>query len=117
MDNITKLTDFKKEDFRTAIRSARVEVEELQVKRLELMKERRTLETAMYMLYPEEAVRDGYMSATRAIACRLSRAKERRENLEKRNDVPRSNSASSGALMAEAIVKGMKAHPKSVVKS
>lgn len=106
--------DFKQctaEDYRSSIVELHKEIDDLQQKKMELMKERRTLETVMYMLFPSEAMRDGYLSASAAISQRLKRAKEARE----KGRMPKSGHASLGALEAENIVKGAKAPPSHIV--
>lgn len=93
--------NYKAEDFRHAVYSLKKEIDELQKQRQELMKQRRTLETVMYMMFPKEAVRDGYMSATAAIAQRLRRAKESNDQ----NRTPIAGAPSHGALHAEHLAK------------
>lgn len=77
MDNSWK--EYRPQDFRFAISGVQKELDELSLKRTELMKERRTMQTVMYVMFPEEALKDGYMSATSAIARRLVDAKSLRE--------------------------------------
>lgn len=75
----SEFNNFVAEDFRAAQRSYQREIDDLQVRRLQLMKEKRIVETVMYMMFPKEAVRDGYLSATTAISQRLRHAKDSRE--------------------------------------
>lgn len=106
------LRDFEPQDYRSSIRKVDAEIEELQQERLKLMREKRTLETVMYMLFPKEAIRDGYLDGNREVAQRLRRAKERRE----KNLPEKMHSASLGAIQAENIAKGFKNPPRQVVR-
>jgi hypothetical protein len=74
--------DFKEyttEDFRTAVSTIKKELANVNLMRQQLLKEERTISTLMYMLFPKEAMRDGYMSATSVLTARLSAAKKKKD--------------------------------------
>lgn len=98
----SQFTDYRPEDFRSVMDDLAEQIGELQKQKLSLMQERRTLETVMYMMFPQEAIRDGYLCPTKAIANRLKRAKEMRES----GRVPEADRPSLGAIEAEQIVQG-----------
>ena len=73
--------DYTSEEFRKATSAITKEVFALKAEIGELKKQRRTLETLMYMIYPKEAVRDGYMSANMVVEARLRRVREAEESM------------------------------------
>jgi hypothetical protein len=84
-----------------------VEISDIQQLKLNLMKQKRTLETVMYMLFPREAIRDGYLNNNQEVEQRLRRAKERRE----KGYSEKLHQSSLGALEAENIAKGIASPP------
>ena len=78
MENID-FSSYSPEEFRDAIGTVQDELLALSQSRQNLLKEERTLSTLMYMLFPKEAAKDGYLSATMVLTNRLNAAKRRKK--------------------------------------
>lgn len=115
MDN-TDFRDYTSDDFRSVQKSLSREIDELQVQKLELVKQKRTIETVMYMLFPKEALRDGYLSANTVIAQRLKREKDKREEHLLKPGKKKGDRSKLAALAAEHFEKNLGGMPAHVVR-
>src|SRR4051812_41975832 len=66
-------------DFRLALTSIRTELEEIALTKAKLKKEQRMLEMMLYMMFPEEAIHDGYQNVASLVASRMRLVKEQDE--------------------------------------
>lgn len=91
-------SEYSPQDYRKALRKLDQELDAIREMKRNLDKERQTLQTLLYIAYPDEAKRDGYMNATGAIAARLAHAKQPKREAKQ--------SKTLQALIAEHIERG-----------
>src|SRR4051794_12891602 len=69
-------SQYTPQEYRKALRKLDQELDAIREMKRNLDKERQTMQTLLYVAYPDEAKRDGYLNATGAIGARLAHAKE-----------------------------------------
>lgn len=68
--------DMQLDDLNAVMEEIDNELKELQVKRWELLKQRKMTETVKFVMYPDEAIKSGYQDVAKVVLARLRRAKE-----------------------------------------